>query len=52
MTREQFIERQAEELDRLFALTEGEDERRRRFEELALDTYDFLVAHGARVARP
>jgi hypothetical protein len=49
MTREQFIELQIRGLDELFSLTHGEHEARKRFERLALDTYDFLASQGVNV---
>lgn len=49
MTREEFIERQEKALDWLFSFTQGEDSSRRRFEQLAIDTYDFLGSQGAQV---
>lgn len=48
LTREQFIELQIEEIDRFFSFTEGEQNSRERFAELAIDTYDALVLAGTK----
>jgi hypothetical protein len=42
MDREQFVRQQRRGLHEVFSLTDGEEEARARFEQLALDTYDFL----------
>jgi hypothetical protein len=42
MTREQFLSAQAHQLDCVFSFTNGEDESRNRFEQMALDTYELL----------
>jgi hypothetical protein len=44
MTREQFFAQQTHMLDHVFSFTKDERESRSRFEQLALDTYDFLVS--------
>ena len=43
ISRDKFIAGQADILDRYFALVPGEDEVRRRFERLALDTYECIT---------
>src|SRR5947209_6540547 len=47
MERAQFIERQTRQADQGLSLTGGKEDAWRRFLELAIDTYDFLVAAGA-----
>lgn len=42
--RDRFIELQSNLLDELFALAPGEDQTRSHFEEMAIETYDCLVA--------
>jgi hypothetical protein len=49
MTREQFIDLQTRGLDELFSLTHSEDEARKRFAQLSLDTYDFLTSQSVEV---
>ena len=46
ISRERFIAAQAEILDELFGLAPGEEEARRTFEQLALDTHDAMTAAG------
>ena len=46
MARERFTAAQAAELDEIFGLTSGEEDLRREFEQLALETYDHLASAG------
>ena len=46
MNRERFVERQARLIDETFALTAGEEAPRAHFEQLTLDTYDFMASAG------
>jgi hypothetical protein len=46
MNRERFVEWQARLVDETFALTAGEEAGRAHFEQLTLDTYDFMVSAG------
>ena len=47
MEREQFITQQAAAADAKLELTSGEEDARKRFIQLAVDTFDFLVSMGA-----
>jgi len=47
MTRDGFIEHQVEHANDKFGFTDGEEEARERFLQLAPDTYDALTAAGA-----
>jgi hypothetical protein len=44
MTRDRFLLDQKRALDHVFALTDGELEARQRFEQMAIETYEFLAA--------
>jgi hypothetical protein len=44
LSRDRFIETQSSLLDELFALAPGEEQTRRQFEQVAIETYDCLVA--------
>jgi hypothetical protein len=46
LTRDKYIELESRILDERFALTTGEHEARRRFEDMVLATFDCLVAAG------
>ena len=52
MARERFTAAQAAELDEIFGLTSGEEDLRREFEQLALETYDHLTSAGRRGSLP
>jgi hypothetical protein len=49
MTREQFFVQQTHMLDRIFSLTKDERESRSRFEQLTLDSFDFLASQQVNV---
>jgi hypothetical protein len=46
MDREKFIEYQRDAAERQLGVLSGEEEARQRFEQLAIDTFDFIVANG------
>lgn len=49
MTREQFAKMQAGYVNEVFSFTQGEEANRARFEQLAFETFDFLISVGAKV---